>query len=154
MSEDAPNCDPDPDQLAAEVEAMALWERHLERATAQWHDGVSQSAEEYRDGLADALGVDPDDVPDEAVENWQAGVMETGAEQFASAITGEGSDWFTGLYESATGDKPPAEVEALAREIRQEALERSDEGATDEALVQTVHELVRERRSNATVDSE
>ena len=139
----------DADRLTAEVEAMALWERHLENATDRWHEGVSESAQEYREGLADALGVEPEDVPDETVEHWQESVMETGPEQFAAAITGDGTDWFTGFYEQATGERPPAEVVDLASDIEREALSEVGEDASDEEIVRAVREAVRRRTDAA-----
>lgn len=39
------------------LEAMAVWESHLRRAAEEWHEEVSDSAEEYRRGLAEGLGV-------------------------------------------------------------------------------------------------
>lgn len=129
---------------------MALWERHLQQATEHWQEGVSQSGEDYREGLAEAMGVEPSDVPDEAVEHWKESVMETGPEQFAGAIAGEGSDWFTGLYERMTGNEPPAEVADLASKIEREALDDVGEDASDEEIVEAVHEVIRRWRTDGT----
>lgn len=141
-----PDDEPDTDRIEAEMEAMALWEHHLEEATRRWQEGVQRSAEEYREGYAEAMGVDPEDVPDEAVEHWQEGVMETGPEAFAGAVAGEGADWFVGLYERATGKEPSEEVRSLAREVEREALSEVGEDATDEEVLDAVREVVRRRR--------
>lgn len=136
----------DPDELTEVAEAMTMWERHLESAADHWHEGVRESAEEYREGLADGLGVEPEDVPDEAVDHWQESVTETDATEFADAIAGEGTDWFVGMYERATGEEPPEAVEDAAREVREEALERIDDDASDEEVTNAVREAVRQRR--------
>ena len=140
------NTEFDEDQLAEEVRAMAIWERHLQHANEQWHQGVSESADEYREGLAEAMGVEPSDVPDEAVEHWQQSVMETGPEEFAGSIEGEGSDWFEGLYRKATGEDPPPELTDLAREIEEEALSNAGEDASDEEIVEAVTEAIQRRQ--------
>ena len=140
----------DEDALTAEVRAMVIWERHLEQATERWHEGVSRSADEYREGLADAMGVSPDDVPDEAVEHWQERVMETGPEEFATAIAGEGADWFTGMYERVTGKEPPADVRDLASELEREVLDSVGDDASDEEVAATVQEVVSRRRAEMT----
>lgn len=138
------------DDLRAEAEAMALWEHHLQDAAASWREGVSGSADDYREGLAEAMGVEPEDVPDEAVENWQESVMETDAREFARSVAGQGTDWFTGLYESATGEEPPPEVEELAAEIEREALAAVDDDASDEAIIDAVEDAVGRRRAEAS----
>ncbi|NEU57485.1 hypothetical protein [Halorussus sp. MSC15.2] len=138
------------EELMDEAEAMAMWERHLESATDRWHEGVRESAEEYREGLAEGLGVEPEDVPDEAVEHWQESVMETGPDEFAASITGEGTDWFTGLYEKATGEQPPQAVEDAARDVKQEALDRVGDDASDEEIANAVRQAVRRRSGDAT----
>ena len=139
----------DDERLMDEVEAMALWERHLSQANERWKEGVSRSADDYREGLAEAMGVEPSDVPDGAVEHWQESVMNTDAEQFASAMTGEGADWFTGLYERMTGEEPPPEVRDLAREVEEEALSNAGEDASDEEIVDAVRDAVERRRSES-----
>ncbi|WP_435179905.1 hypothetical protein [Halorussus sp. AFM4] len=140
----------DSDELQEVARAMALWERHLESAADHWHEGVRESAEEYREGLAEGLGVEPEDVPDEAVEHWQESVMETDASEFAGSIAGEGTDWFIGLYEQTTGEEPPPEVEEAAREVQEAALDRLDDDASDEEITDAVQEAVRQRRQDAT----
>lgn len=127
---------------------MALWQRHLSDAADRWHEGVEQSGEQYREGLADALGVDPEDVPDDAVENWKEGVAETDPDEFAGAVAEGGADWFAGLYENATGSEPPSEVTDLAREVEREALARVDDDASDEEITAAVREVVRRRRAD------
>lgn len=141
------------DELEAVAKAMAMWEHHLETATDHWHEGVQRSAEKYRTGLAEGLGVEPEDVPDEAVEHWQQSVMETGPDEFANAVTGEGIDWFAGLYEKATGEEPPPEVKDTARDVTNEALDRAGDDATDEELIDAVHEAVQRRMGGASVES-
>lgn len=133
------------DELTEEMEAMALWERHMKQAAERWHEGVSHSGEDYRRGLAEGLGVDEEDVPDETVEHWRESVIETDAEEFAGSIAGEGSDWFVNLYEEVTGNEPPDRVKQSAQEVVDAAQQRAGDEASDEELTTAVHEEIKRR---------
>lgn len=142
MSSD--DAETDPEAMDRMLQAMAIWERHLRTAGEEWQEGVEDSAEEYRRGFAESMGVDPEDVPDEAVERWQEGVAETSAEEFSQSLADEGADWLAGLYESETGHEPPEAVMEAAQVVEDEIRQAGDD-VSDEELADRMRQAVRQR---------
>lgn len=132
-----------------ELEAMAIWESHLERAADQWKQGVTQSQDDYRRGLANFLGVDESEISQNVSHRWEESVTNMSADEFRQSIEGEGADWLTGLYEGVTGQQAPENVRKAAEDIDREVQDRASQGATGEELMSHVREEIRQRAHQA-----
>lgn len=128
-----------------ELEAMALWEAHLERAADQWKHGVTESQDDYRRGLAKFLGVSENEISENVSHEWDESVSQMSPEEFKQSIEGEGADWLTGLYEGVTGQRPPERVRQAAEQIEQEARTRSSENPSGEELINHLREEIKNR---------
>lgn len=128
--------------MTEEMEAMAIWESHLQNAAEKWQQGVEGSEDKYREGLAEFLGVDENEISEQVSHEWQEDVTQMSPEEFAEAINNEGADWLTGLYEGVTGREAPEEVRQVAEEVEQNAVQ---EGASGEELAENIRQQVQNR---------
>ena len=124
---------------------MAIWESHLERAADQWKQGVTESQDDYRRGLARFLGVNENQISENVSHQWEEGVNNMSAEEFRQSIEGEGADWLTGLYEGVTGQQAPDRVRQAAEQIEQEVQNRASNDASGEEYMSHVREEIRNR---------
>lgn len=131
--------------MQEELEAMAIWESHLERAADHWKQGVTQSQDDYRRGLANFLGVSENEISENVSHSWDESVSNMSPEEFRNSIQGEGADWLIGLYEGVTGQTAPDNVRQAAEDIEREVQDRSSSGATGEELMSHVREEIRQR---------
>lgn len=132
-------------ELQDELEAMAVWESHLERAADQWKQGVTESQDDYRKGLANFLGVSENEISQNVSHEWDQSVTQMSPEEFRETIQGQGADWLTGLYEGVTGKQAPERVRKAAEQIQQEVQSRSSSGASGEEIMSHVREEIRQR---------
>lgn len=124
---------------------MAVWESHLERAADHWKQGVTQSQDDYRRGLANFLGVSENEISERVSHNWDESVANMSPDEFREKIQGQGADWLTGLYEGVTGEQAPERVRQAAEQIEQEVQSRSSQGASGEEIMSHVREEIRQR---------
>ncbi|WP_435182000.1 hypothetical protein [Halorussus sp. AFM4] len=132
-------------EMQDELEAMALWESHLERAADQWKQGVTESQDDYRRGLANFLGVSENDISQNVSHQWDEGVSQMSPDEFRQSIEGEGADWLVNLYEGVTGNQAPDRVRQAAEQIEQEVQSRASDNASGEELMNHVREEIRQR---------
>lgn len=128
-----------------ELEAMALWEAHLERAADQWKQGVTESQDDYRRGLANFLGVSENEVSENVSHQWDESVSQMSPEEFRQSVEREGADWLTGLYEGVTGKQAPERVRQAAQQVEEEARSRSSQNPSGEELINHMREEIRNR---------
>ena len=124
---------------------MAIWESHLERAADQWKQGVTESQDDYRRGLANFLGVNENEISENVSHQWDERVNDMSAEEFKQSIQGEGADWLIGLYESVTDQSAPDRVREAAEQVEQEAVSRSSDNPSGEELMSNLREEIRNR---------
>lgn len=128
-----------------ELEAMALWEAHLERAADQWKQGVTESQDDYRRGLARFLGVNENEISEQVSHDWNESVTRMDPEEFRQSIQGEGADWLVGLYEGVTGQQAPDRIRDLAQRVEEETMQRASEQPSGEELVSHMREEIRQQ---------
>ncbi|NEU57483.1 hypothetical protein [Halorussus sp. MSC15.2] len=133
------------DELQQELEAMAVWESHLERAADQWKQGVTESQDDYRRGLANFLGVNENEISENVSHEWDEGVSQMSPEEFQESIEGQGADWLVNLYEGVTGNRAPDRVRQAAEQVEQEAMNRSSQQPSGEELMNHLREEIRQR---------
>lgn len=129
--------------LQNELEAMAIWESHLERAADQWKQGVTQSQDDYRRGLARFLGVNESEISQEVSHDWNEAVTQMSPDEFRQSIQGEGADWLVGLYEGVTGRQAPERIRQAAQRVEEQTLQRTSEQPSGQELVSAMREEIR-----------
>ncbi|WP_435179903.1 hypothetical protein [Halorussus sp. AFM4] len=132
-------------EIQQELEAMAVWESHLERAADQWKQGVTESQDDYRRGLANFLGVSENEISQNVSQEWDESVTQMSPEEFQQSIEGEGADWLVNLYEGVTGNQAPDRVRQAAEQVEQEAMNRSSQNPSGEELMNHLREEIRQR---------
>ncbi len=137
-----------------ELEAMAIWESHLERAADKWKQGVTESQDDYRRGLANFLGVSENDISQNVSHRWDESVEQMSPEEFRQSIEGEGADWLVNLYEGVTGNQAPDRVQQAAEQIEQELQTRASDDASGEELISHVREEIRQRAHQTHGDTQ
>lgn len=135
----------DQQNLQDELEAMAIWEAHLERAADQWKQGVTQSQDDYRRGLARFLGVNENEISQQVSHDWDESVTQMSPEEFRQSIEGEGADWLVGLYEGVTGNRAPDRIRQAAEQVEQQTLQRTSQEPSGEELVSHMREEIKNR---------
>ena len=133
------------DTTNSQLEAMAIWESHLERAADQWKQGVTESQDDYRRGLAKFLGVGENQISEQISHDWDESVTNMSPEEFRQSIEGEGAEWLVGLYEGVTDQQAPEQVRQAAQQVEQEVQSRASQGASGEELMSHAREEIRNR---------
>ena len=123
---------------------MAIWESHLERAADQWKQGVTQSQDDYRRGLARFLGVNENQISEQVSHDWNESVTNMSPEEFRQSIQGEGADWLVGLYEGVTGEQAPDNIRQAAERVEEQTLQSTSEQPSGQELVSQMREQIRQ----------